>query len=71
MNVSCPHCKGSGQVVDFGAEIKARRIALGMTQHELAEKVGVWSPTTVVHWEKGRNMPRPSHRRRLREVLGL
>lgn len=67
----CPNCGGSGQVEDFGALIRAKRRELGMTQFELAEKIGVWSPTTVCHWEKGHSNPKPAHRRKLREVLGL
>lgn len=38
------------------SEIKTRRTALGMTQEDLAEKLGV-SHITVSRWERGDSLP--------------
>lgn len=43
-------------VPDFGRRIRLRRQALGMTQEELAERVGV-DPSSVISWEKQRHKP--------------
>lgn len=41
-----------------GQELRTRRLALGLTQAELANRLGV-TVTTVTYWETGRrNMPR-------------
>jgi len=45
-----------------------RRKALGYTQEELAEQLGV-ERTTVVRWERGDTEPQPWHRPRLAEFL--
>lgn len=44
--------------VYFGEKIKAARKAVGMTQKQLAEKIGV-ANTTVSNWEKNANRPDP------------
>lgn len=40
----------------IGQRIKRRRQELGLTQKDLAERVGV-DPSSVVNWEKGRHFP--------------
>lgn len=45
----------------LGDHIRQRRLELGLTQLELAEKLGV-SEATVVNWETNRGMPNRSHR---------
>lgn len=52
-----------------GARIRTRRQALGWTQVELADRVGV-SESTVIRWEKGK-MPPTRHRGRIEAVLGI
>lgn len=39
-----------------GAQIKDLRTKLGLTQEELAGRLGV-SPTTIMNWETGRHVP--------------
>ncbi len=70
MTTPCPHCKGSGEFVDFGAQIKAARIAKGMSQNALAVAIGVHH-TTIIRLERGSTLPHPRNRRRLVEVLEL
>lgn len=48
--------------------IKEKRIALGMSQGELANKLGV-SRVNISHWENGTTMPRTSKLTTLAEVL--
>ena len=50
-------------------KIKEFRIALGMTQSELAAKMGV-SQATIGMWETGDRMPRASKLQKLAEILG-
>lgn len=49
--------------------IKEIRIALGMTQSELAVKMGV-SQATIGMWETGARMPRASKLQKLAKILG-
>ena len=51
---------------DIGATVRARRTELGLTQAELAHRVGV-SPETVWRWELGKSRPR----RQARQSLAL
>ncbi len=41
---------------DYSAQIKQLRVALGMTQHSLADQLGV-RPQVVASWEQGRREP--------------
>ncbi len=47
-----------------------RRRAVGLTQKELAERLGV-QRTTVARWERGENHPRPWLRPKLARALGV
>lgn len=51
-----------------GANITRAREALGLTQRELAIKVGV-GRTQITNWEGGRFMPRSHNLRALAEAL--
>ena len=51
------------------AVIRDCRIQAGLTQAELADAVGVATPT-VCHWEKDRALPRLGVARELRRVFG-
>jgi DNA-binding XRE family transcriptional regulator len=53
--VECPKCHGRGRVsMSFGMLVQQRRKALGMTQEELAEKVGLTRPQ-LANIEAGTN----------------
>ena len=49
--------------------IKERRIAKGLTQEELAKKLGV-TLATVQRWEQERHNPSPLATRRINRILG-
>ncbi len=53
----------------FGATLKRDRERLGISQDELAKRVGV-SQQAVANWESGDSHPRKDRRERLLEVLG-
>src|SRR2546427_11202405 len=50
-------------------QIKEARIKIGLSQVELAEKVGVSQPL-VSTWERDKGAPSDEQRRKLAEVLG-
>ena len=54
----------------LGDVIKGRRKEAGLSQQELADKVGV-ARNTVTYWEKGRSKPAPSFVPKLCDVLGI
>lgn len=56
-------------VPDFGRRIRLRRQALGMTQEEFAERVGV-DPSSVISWEKQRHKP-ARWQGKIEAVLGI
>ena len=49
-------------------EIKERRVAMNLTQEELAHRLEV-TVATVQRWEKGLHVPSKLAKRRLREVF--
>ncbi|MGW1375232.1 helix-turn-helix domain-containing protein [Streptomyces sp. NPDC002446] len=53
----------------YGEELRLRRVAAGMTQEELSERV-VCSPTLISHWEAGRRLPKPDDAARIDQALG-
>ena len=54
----------------FGMMLKIRRVTLGMTQKQVAEKIGV-NLMTYNRWERGRNKPMKALEDKLKEVLQL
>ena len=50
--------------------VRELREAAGLTQLELAVRVGV-TPSTVYNWESGRSEPRVSQLRRVAEAFGV
>ena len=50
--------------------IYQQRVAAGMSQRELAEKVGCTSSAIISMWENGVKFPNPTHIVRLWNVLG-
>lgn len=51
-------------------EIKSRRTALGMTQQDLAEKLGV-SHITVSRWERGDALPSPKNLKAMIDIFNV
>jgi len=56
------------ETIPLGEKIRAARIALGMSQQELADAVGV-SAATVSNWEKGRSMPRTKNLEEVEKII--
>ena len=50
--------------------LEAARVNAGLTQKELAEKLGI-SNATVVNWEKGNTEPSASQLRKISELSGI
>lgn len=55
---------------NFGARLKALRKKAGLTQSQLAEKIGV-SLLTLFRWEKGERQPRVDEIKALAKALGV
>ena len=53
-----------------GNEIRKLRKRLGLTQQQLADKLGV-DRTTVSRWERGEVEPSPMAERQLEELKGV
>lgn len=51
-------------------DIKTARNRLGMTQSQLAERIGV-ERTVLTHWENGDTSPRVEHLPRIADALGV
>lgn len=51
-------------------EIKSRRMGLGMTQQDLAEKLGV-SHITVSRWERGDTLPSPKNVKAMIDIFNI
>ena len=54
----------------LGERLRARRLALGLTQKETAAKIGV-SQDTISRWEIGRTRPTREELMRIGTVLGI
>ena len=52
------------------ADLKELRIKMGLTQSELAEKVGV-SENTIQNWENGKTMPKGDNLNQYLSALGI
>jgi DNA-binding XRE family transcriptional regulator len=57
------------QLKNIGAKLQARRLELGVSQAELAQKVGVQTET-VANWEHSRSIPDICRLPRIIEFLG-
>lgn len=53
-----------------GNRIRSARIQKGMTQKELAQKLGI-SPQGIVQWENGARNPKPETLERIASALGV
>lgn len=54
----------------IGARLRAARLALGLTQKDLYEPLGV-KAATWNHWESGKRMPDPLVMAKLKEMYGI
>jgi len=57
--------------VQIGARIRTFRIAAGMTQDRLAERVGVGAGQVVSRWERGLQVPRLDTATGIADSLGV
>src|SRR6266511_1093127 len=55
---------------DYGAQMRAARERLGLTQAQVASKVGV-TGTTISNWENGKSAPEAPQRVSLDAILDL
>lgn len=60
--------KASEIVVPTGKQVRAARAVLGLTQHQLAEKVGI-GINTLLAFEKGKRPPYDSTVEKIRSTL--
>jgi SOS-response transcriptional repressor LexA len=67
--VLTPSCQGENLAKDFSLRIKKLRKALQLTQHALAQKLGVL-PWAVASWEQGRWEPSEKHYIQLARLAG-
>lgn len=51
-------------------ELRALRVGMGLTQAQLADKLGV-SNLTVSRWEQGKGMPAPKNIKKMSEIFGV
>ena len=59
------------EVIGMGEiSIRAARINAGMSQRQLAEKLGV-TPTTVSAWERGKKEMRPAYFYAISQLTGI
>lgn len=54
----------------YGSTIRHHRKRAGMTQQQLAEKLGLKSSTTVAKWETGASTPRLDVMMKLTKIFG-
>ena len=55
---------------DYPSQIKKARILLGLTQQDVADRIGV-SKSAVSVWESGRSAPGPGHQKDLAHLLEI
>ncbi len=60
----------NGGVDDYWQQITNARRSQGLTQAELANKIGV-SPEAISKWESGKYAPSPENKRKLYRILGM
>ena len=65
----CP-AKEREEKMDLQISLAAARVNAGLTQEEVAKKMGV-TKNTVVAWEKGSSEPKISQARKLSEIYGI
>ena len=58
------------RVLEVGDLIREQRVAAGLSQQDLGEKIGV-TQTTISLWERGCSHPNAAQRKELQRVLGL
>lgn len=53
------------------ASLRAARISAGLTQHQLARRIGVAGGERVSRWERGASVPRPEILLRIAKACGV
>lgn len=51
-------------------ELRGLRVGAGMTQQELADKLGV-THISVSRWETGKSIPSPKHIKEMADMFGV
>ena len=64
------HKEGGKRMSDLKITPAAARVNAGLTQRDVAEKMGV-STNTVINWENGKTVPSVSMAWRLSELYGI
>ena len=54
---------------DFATNLKSARVAAGLTQQALADRLGIWRET-IAHWENGTRQPTLDRLPKIAEALG-
>lgn len=64
------HEKGEKRMADFQISLASARVNAGMTQEEIAHKMGV-SKKTIINWEKGNTSPSFAVIQMLSSIYGI
>lgn len=54
-----------------GSKLAAARIAAGLTQAQLAERIGLKTPSALHHWEQGHRKPKMESLQRIAAALNV
>jgi transcriptional regulator with XRE-family HTH domain len=54
----------------FGAALRQARLDAGLTQEDLAERLGMRRPTPISSWERSAHVPEPGTIKRLADAIG-
>ena len=57
--------------MDFGKKFKKAMIEAGISQQQLAEKLGIKKHQQISKWATGKSVPRPETIRKIAEALGV
>lgn len=59
------------KAIDIGERIRSGRKAKGLTQADLAKRIGLKYPPPIIEWEKNRRRPNSNSRRKLASALDI
>ena len=70
MSAAMARSRDNEELVQIGTRLKAARLALGLSQKELYDAIGV-KAATWNHWESGKRMPDPMAMAELYRLHGV